>query len=67
MAHILEFANKDKQFSSAEVLENEITHLMARMYDYKEKQVDDADKQIIESWRIDLVMIRRALQNICGV
>lgn len=63
MADILEFAKKDSTFTVAEVLEDKLSQLLARMHDYKVLRQSDEEKAIIESWRNDLVAIRRVIYN----
>ena len=63
MADILEFAKRDSTFTVAEVLEDKLSQLLARMYDYKTLRQSDEEKAIIESWRNDLVAIRRVIYN----
>ena len=67
MADNLEFASKEKNYSSAELIEERITSLLARLYDYKELRPTDAEKEIVEGWRKELYMIRSALQKVCGI
>lgn len=63
MADILEFAKKDSTFTVAEVLEDKLSQLLARMHDYKALRQSDEEKAIIESWRNDLAAIRRVIYN----
>lgn len=67
MAHILEFVDATKTYSAAEVIENEITHLMVRMADYKDQRADEAEKAIVEDWRKELVHIRNAVRKLGGI
>jgi hypothetical protein len=67
MAHILEFVDATKTYSAAEVVENEITHLICRMSDYKDQRADEVEKAIIEDWRKELVIIRNAVRKLGGI
>lgn len=64
MADILENTNKDKTYTVYEVIDDKITHLISRMWDYKELNCTDTEKEIIESWRNDLARIRTAIWKI---
>lgn len=67
MADNLEFANKEKTFTSAELIEDRINSLLARIYDYKVIRANEAEGEIMESWRRELLLIRSALQKVCGI
>lgn len=63
MADILEFAKKDSTFTVAEVLEDKLSSLLARMHDYMALRQSEEEKAIIQSWRNDIVAIRRVIYN----
>jgi hypothetical protein len=64
--HILEFMEKDKQFSAVDVISESVNSLLARLYDYKIMNYsDDEDMgKVVESWRNELFLIRNAIQSL---
>ena len=64
MADILEFISKEKTFTAGEIVEEKITNLLARMYDFKILIADKERSGIIESWRNDLCLIRNAVREL---
>lgn len=69
MAHILESINENSPnptFSSKEILEEQVTNLMARMWDVKSliKEEYGSFSEIIEGWRTELVFIRNAVRDL---
>ena len=62
MTHILEFIHKDKVFTANEVIQEQVTNLMTRMYDVKMMIENPDEIEIIESWRNELVIVRNAIR-----
>lgn len=64
MAHILEFAKKGKVYPVSDVIEAQITNLIARMSDFNQTSANEAQSKVVESWRSELVTIRNAVAGI---
>jgi hypothetical protein len=59
---ILEFMKPDRRFTPSEVIEDKITHLISELYQYKLLiDLTDGEKEVVESWRNQLVLIRGAV------
>lgn len=60
MPHVLEkITSKETTFSAAEIVESELTGLLARMFDYAQL-LDEPNAKVIEGWRNEIYQIRRA-------
>ena len=64
MAHILEWIKSDSLFNASDIICEKITDLMVRMYDFNALVADDAQKEVIESWRKELTFIRIAVDKV---
>lgn len=68
MAHVLEGITKEKTFSAAEMIEEQITQLLVRLADFKGRFPEEPDtQQTIESMRNDLTFIRGAVRKVLEV
>jgi len=68
MAHITEkIQNGNETFNAGEVIEEQITSLMARMCDIQEITESEQLKGIIESWRTELMFTRTAMRKALNV
>lgn len=67
MADILEFIKPDTKFTPSEVIQEKITSLISELYQYKQLNAEtDEEKEIIQSWRDELFMIRAAISKAFG-
>ena len=64
MAHILEWIESSSLFNASDIICEKITDLMVRMYDFSVLVADDAQKEVIESWRKELTFIRIAVDKV---
>lgn len=62
--HILEYVKSaDSKISASEVVQGEMSNLLARMHDFKQFLTSKEQQETIDSWRHELSLIRHAVDT----